>query len=1076
MTVRRRFSGHIPPRAAQIGYVRKRSAVLILLLSLLKCLPGQQYAFPAVPGAPKNPTLLFQDSRGRLWLGGEQLACFDGTRFFFLRDYGFPAATALDIAEDAGGAIWIGADSGVYRFSEGRVQQLAKGVAVSVIAGSADTAVAAIGPPGNSAPESTDLVRIQRKDGKWNVETVVNLDSPGPLTIDWHDTILYPWTTTGWGEIRFADIVRWRAGTQLAVAHFGARGQPVNGRWQVLGDRYGCRWGSAPQHTNYNCGDGSHYVPFAGASTGGNVHESADGSMVVWGPSLLAVGRPGRFQVATRANGLPGVQDAIRTRDGTIWIASGTGLYRFASPFQLEYWTIREGLADPPWSIARAGKNVYAGMDRRIAVLGADRQRWNTIAAFQDGGLVTALSGTPDGNVLASFVETDAKLISKDGAVLARTGKNHPISGLMRLGEADGETWLSGITLGRIRRAGPVLEYEDHPLRHSPAGNVLAVKYEPRTRKLWSCYNGGLIERDPRGNWREYTTADGLKTDGCWSLAPLPNGDIWYAYYGVRAFARIRPLADGRLAVHDYEPPAVADSEGTTFDVDRDGRLWRTGELGVYVADPAQAEAAAWLKLDQSDGLPANDMNSGSVFADADGSMWWGADNDLAHYTPPPDLVGPRIAPQVFISAFSWDNQPPRLAEATESLPHGSRVVAHIGSLQFDRRNALRLRYRVLPEQPDWRETGNLDLALGPLSAGGHTLEVEGRLFTGPWSPAASRYITVLRPVWLAWPFLAAYLMMLPSAAAGGYLLKRRRQAEQKQLLPDLGAWRMGALLPEGQPGTTLGGRFEVHNLLARGGFANVMDGFDRDRRERCAIKIFRGEVSDVKDRAWIEHRFEQEIAALERIRHPHVVAIYAHGTAPAGVPYLVMEFVEGRSLREVLDAGPLPPKRAAAFLRQLAGALDAIHGERICHRDVKPENLIIRGAGSADESIVLIDFSIAIVKDANETLHGVSRAAGTFAYMAPEQAVGYAEPSSDIYSLSKVVIEMIAGRKLADMLPQPTIDLPRCVPELLKGLDAGLSEESIAMLAVALSFDPSRRPNSAGAFVKTIIQDLERE
>ncbi len=65
------------------------------------------------------------------------------------------------------------------------------------------------------------------------------------------------------------------------------------------------------------------------------------------------------------------------------------------------------------------------------------------------------------------------------------------------------------------------------------------------------------------------------------------------------------------------------------MDADKTGRLWRGGELGAYVADPSQAESGNWLQLDESDGFPANGMNTGSVFVDADGSMWWGADNDL---------------------------------------------------------------------------------------------------------------------------------------------------------------------------------------------------------------------------------------------------------------------------------------------------------------------------------------------------------------------------------------------------------------------------------------------------------------
>ena len=290
-------------------------------------------------------------------------------------------------------------------------------------------------------------------------------------------------------------------------------------------------------------------------------------------------------------------------------------------------------------------------------------------------------------------------------------------------------------------------------------------------------------------------------------------------------------------------------------------------------------------------------------------------------------------------------------------------------------------------------------------------------------------------------------------------------------MLPDLAEWRLGALLPEVHDltGAVLDSRFEVGALLARGGFANVMAGYDRERKQPCAVKVFRGEV---KAQAWIQQRFEQEVAALHKVRHPNVVPIYAHGVAPSGAPYLVMEFVEGRTLREILEAGPLTPERTARFLRQLAGALDAIHALHICHRDVKPENIMIRNQDSPQEEAILIDFSIAIVKDANETLHGLSRAAGSFDYMAPEQAIGYAEPSSDIYSLAKVVIEMLTGRQLKHLLPDAALDLPDRVRELSGSL--GLSEDSAGMLAKALEFDPARRPSAAGSFAMPIVGDLE--
>src|ERR1035441_1686327 len=193
----------------------------ILVWGMLVGLPwpafGQQYPILPVPGSPKSVRTLFQDSRGRLWLGGDQVSCFDGTRFFFLRDYGLPPAIVYSIAEDPGGAIWIGAETGVYRFAKGRVERIAQGVATSVIAATPDLAVAAVGPPGRGIADRASLVRMQRAGGGWKTETVVDLDSPGPLTLDPGGLLLYPWPGQGWMEVRLEDVARWHMGTQLPV-------------------------------------------------------------------------------------------------------------------------------------------------------------------------------------------------------------------------------------------------------------------------------------------------------------------------------------------------------------------------------------------------------------------------------------------------------------------------------------------------------------------------------------------------------------------------------------------------------------------------------------------------------------------------------------------------------------------------------------------------------------------------------------------------------------------------------------------------------------------------------------------
>jgi len=186
------------------------------------------------------------------------------------------------------------------------------------------------------------------------------------------------------------------------------------------------------------------------------------------------------------------------------------------------------------------------------------------------------------------------------------------------------------------------------------------------------------------------------------------------------------------------------------------------------------------------------------------------------------------------------------------------------------------------------------------------------------------------------------------------------------------------------------------------------------------------------------------------------------------------MEYIDGKTLREVLNEGRLARGVCASLLRQIGGALDEIHARGIFHRDVKPENLMIRDAAKANEELVLIDFSMAMVKDLDKSLHGLSRAGGTVHYMAPEQAIGYASREADLYSLAKVTIEMVTGSSLVELLPDAGLDLSERVREMLPGRETGLSAGSVELLARALEFDPARRPVDVKGFTEAIAGDLE--
>jgi serine/threonine protein kinase len=301
-----------------------------------------------------------------------------------------------------------------------------------------------------------------------------------------------------------------------------------------------------------------------------------------------------------------------------------------------------------------------------------------------------------------------------------------------------------------------------------------------------------------------------------------------------------------------------------------------------------------------------------------------------------------------------------------------------------------------------------------------------------------------------------------------------RKRARDRKPLPDLRQWREAAAIPEAQDlaGYTLDSRYQLGAIIARGGFASVLQGRDLQQNgRRCAVKVFRRELLDQDS---LLRRFEEEVSALEKLKHANIVHIYGHGSTPEGVPYLVMEYIEGQTLRELIQAGPLPARRTAGFLRQTGAALAAIHEQGIYHRDLKPENIMIRSEAPADEDLVLIDFSIAIVKDPKQSLRALSRAAGTVDYMAPEHSIGYADESTDIYNLAKLIVEMLTGQRFSSLVAVASLDLPKRVRVLLSGLTVKLSNGSMDLISNALEFHPASRSRSAFIFANSIANDLE--
>jgi tRNA A-37 threonylcarbamoyl transferase component Bud32 len=213
--------------------------------------------------------------------------------------------------------------------------------------------------------------------------------------------------------------------------------------------------------------------------------------------------------------------------------------------------------------------------------------------------------------------------------------------------------------------------------------------------------------------------------------------------------------------------------------------------------------------------------------------------------------------------------------------------------------------------------------------------------------------------------------------------------------------------------GSVLAGRYRLVQCVGRGGMADVYRAQDELLDRTVAVKLFRLDAAVTNEQL----RIDAEMRTLAGLRHRGLVTLYdasATGDETSGhAPYLVMELIDGPTLRHRLGSGPLPPSDVAIIAADVAGALRYVHANGLVHRDVKPANILldVHDDGTATPSAKLTDFGIARFTDgARITEQGMT--VGTANYLSPEQALGQpVGPSSDIYSLGLVLIECLTGQ-----------------------------------------------------------------
>jgi serine/threonine-protein kinase len=273
---------------------------------------------------------------------------------------------------------------------------------------------------------------------------------------------------------------------------------------------------------------------------------------------------------------------------------------------------------------------------------------------------------------------------------------------------------------------------------------------------------------------------------------------------------------------------------------------------------------------------------------------------------------------------------------------------------------------------------------------------------------------------------------------------------------------------PSSLVGQTLGGRYLVTDLIGAGGMGAVYRAQHVQLQKPVALKVLNAEMALHKEAA---QRFEREAMVSARIMHPHVVSANDSGRLPDGSLYLVLEFVQGRSLRQLIDEeGRLPPPRALAICGQIAEALAAAHAADVVHRDLKPGNVMLLNREGKSEFVKVLDFGLARIVGQPSTSEPLTRTGAVFGtpeYMSPEQARGdVADHRADLYALGVILYELLAGR--------PPFQAPELVAVLIKHMQEAPPPlppdvpEPIARYTMSLlAKQPADRPSDALQVVK---------
>ena len=274
--------------------------------------------------------------------------------------------------------------------------------------------------------------------------------------------------------------------------------------------------------------------------------------------------------------------------------------------------------------------------------------------------------------------------------------------------------------------------------------------------------------------------------------------------------------------------------------------------------------------------------------------------------------------------------------------------------------------------------------------------------------------------------------------------------------------------------GSVIADTYTIEALLGRGGMGAVfLASHKRLAGKQVAIKILHTEIADAE----VIARFKREAEIAARLNHPNIVGVIDYNVSPDGMPYLVLDYLEGETLAERIARAPLALDHAMSIVRQVGSALAAAHGAGIVHRDLKPQNIFLVASeidGQMIEVAKVLDFGISKIRDSETVKTQDSVLLGTPQYMAPEQAIGQhasIDGRTDVFALGAIVYEMLSGQPAfsGDSLPVVMFKVVYEQPPPLGELAPGVPRGVVDAVARAMAKPPGERFATVSGFVEAL-------